>query len=138
VSVELIQGDILTHAFAPGQFDLVYSVGVLAEHTPLTASLVDQVWQWLRPGGRFAFTTVHPDSASIPRTVGRTVGRLLLPITAGTVHRHLHDRITAGGLYADEALVRAQLEPRFDVEALTRMESEAHLHCLCVARKSIA
>ncbi len=33
--VTLIHGDLLEHEFGTGQFDLVYSIGVLAEHVPL-------------------------------------------------------------------------------------------------------
>jgi len=47
----------------------------------------------------------------------------------------LRRRLLAGGLYADEERVRELLRPRFAVESLERIESEAHLHCLCVARK---
>ena len=61
-SVRLVHGDVLTYDFAPASFDLVYSVGVLAEHTPFDDRVVANVCRWLRPGGRFAFITVHPDS----------------------------------------------------------------------------
>lgn len=137
-SIELIEGDLLAHAFEPGRFDLVYSVGVLAEHSPLDPRLVARIGRWLKPGGRFAFTTVHPDSSSIPRTIGRTAGRVVLPFTAGGIRRYLHRRLTADGMYADEALVRERLASGWTIESLTRFESEAHLHCLCVARRVIA
>jgi SAM-dependent methyltransferase len=134
-SIELIHGDIVTQLFERGRFDLVYSIGVLAEHMPLDHALVDKVHDWLAPGGQFAFTTVHPASPSVRLTMGRALGRLMLPVASGALRQRLHERLTAGGLYADEALVRSQLEPRFVIESLTRLESEAHLHCLCVARK---
>ena len=134
-SIELVEGDVLTHDFGAARFDLVYSVGVLAEHTPLDSRIVANVQRWLRSGGRFAFTTVHPDSPSVPTTVGRALGRFALPFTAGTVRSRLHRRLTAGGLYADEELITSLLAGGFAIEALTRMVSEAHLHCLCVARK---
>jgi SAM-dependent methyltransferase len=137
-SIELIEGDFLAHAFASEQFDLVYSVGVLAEHSPLDAGLITRIGRWLKPGGRFAFTTVHPDSLSIPRTIGRTAGRLAMPFAAGMVRRYLHRRLTADGMYADEALVCERLASGWTIESLTRFESEAHLHCLCVARRVTA
>ena len=137
-AIELVQGDIMRHDFDAGRFDLVYSVGVLAEHTPLDEQAIANVRRWLRPNGRFAFTTVHPDSPSIPRTLPRAIGRLLFPLTAGAVRRRLHDRITARGLYADEWRIRRLLEPAFTIESLTRVTSEAHLHALCVARKVVA
>ena len=134
-SIDLVEGDLLTHDFGTGRFDLVYSVGVLAEHTPLDSRVVSNVHLWLRSGGRFAFTTVHPDSLSVPTTAGRALGRFALPFTTGRVRRRLHRRLTAGGMYADEELIASLLARGFAIEALTRMVSEAHLHCLCVARK---
>ena len=134
-SVSLIEGDLFEYDFAAGGFDLVYSIGVLAEHVPLDAAIVARVHRWLRAGGRFAFTTVHPDSPSIPTTAGRRLGRMLLPVTAGPVRRRLHARLLSRGMYADETRIRELLGPRFTIESLARFESEAHLHGLCVARK---
>ena len=59
-TIQLIEGDALTHQFSPDSFDLIYSVGVLAEHTPFDSRIVDNVATWLRPGGRFAFTPTFP------------------------------------------------------------------------------
>lgn len=132
-TIQLIEGDALTHQFSPDSFDLIYSVGVLAEHTPFDSRIVDNVATWLRPGGRFAFTTVHPDSASIPKTLGRTLGRAALPFSPGPIRRWLRAKLTAAGQYADEALIVERLGRRFSIESITRLQSEAHLHCLCVA-----
>jgi SAM-dependent methyltransferase len=137
-SVSLIEDDMLDHRFEPARFDLVYSIGVLAEHTPLDEQIVGRVLEWLKPGGRFAFTTVHPASSSIPRTLGRQLGEWLAPVVPASIGRRLRARLLAGGLYADERRVRELVEPAFEVESLERFESEAHLHCLCVARKRIA
>jgi hypothetical protein len=41
----------------------------------------------------------------------------------------------SGGLYADERWIETVLTPHFTVESITLMESEAHLHCLCIARR---
>jgi len=137
-SVSLLQGDLLTHPFDPERFDLVYSIGVLAEHVPLDAALVANVARWLKPGGTFAFTTVHPASPSIPRTPGRRVGEWIAPLAFGQLRRSLRDHLLAQGLYADEERVRELLGRSFVVESLDRFVSEAHLHCLCVARKASA
>lgn len=132
----LVCGDLLTCELPAHAFDLVYSIGVLAEHTPLDAAVVARVAAWTRPGGRFAFTTVHPDSRSVPRTPVRRVATALLPIVPAAAREVLARRLMAGGLYADEAWIRRVLSPAFVIESLTTMESEAHLHCLCVARKA--
>jgi SAM-dependent methyltransferase len=135
-TIELVLGDALTHDFAPGSFDLIYSIGVLAEHTPFDGRIVENAARWLRPGGRFAFTTVHPDSSSIPKTLGRTLGWAALPISPAPVRRWLRERLTAGGQYADERLIVERLGQRLSIESMARLKSEAHLHCLCVAQKA--
>lgn len=135
-TIQLVEGDALTQEFPSESFDLVYSIGVLAEHTPFDERIVSNVARWLRPGGRFAFTTVHPDSTSIPGTPGRTLGRALLPFSPEPLRRWLRHRLTAGGQYADERLIRERLGTSFAIESMSRLESEAHLHCLCVAVKA--
>jgi SAM-dependent methyltransferase len=137
-TIELVRGDVMSHDFAPASFDLIYAIGVLAEHTPLDARVVTNVARWIKPGGRFAFTTVHLESASVPRTVGRTVGSLLLPLTSGRIRRRLRDRLTIHGLYADESSIQELLDQAFTIESMTRLHSEAHLHSLCVARRKAA
>jgi len=135
-TIQLVEGDVLSHDFAPESFDLIYSIGVLAEHTPFDVRVVNNVATWLRPGGRFAFTTVHPASASIPKTMSRVIGRAMLPFSTGAMRRWLRKRLTADGQYADEALIVERLGSQLQIESMTRLESEAHLHCLCVARKA--
>jgi SAM-dependent methyltransferase len=135
-SIQLIEGDLLTYPFESERFDLVYSIGVLAEHSPFDERIVANVARWLKPGGRFAFTTVHPASESVPRTLKRTLATWVEPLTTGATRKRLRERLMSGGLYADESRVRELLEPSLTIESLTTFVSEAHLHCLCVARKS--
>lgn len=134
--VTLIHGDLVTHHFADASFDLVYSIGVLAEHAPFDSEVAGHVHRTLKPGGRFAFSTVHPDSPSITATAGRSVGRALAPLMPGPIKRRLRERLLSGGMYADEARIRDVLSPGFLIESIERFVSEAHLHCLCVARKA--
>lgn len=136
IPITLITGDVLGHVFPPSSFDLVYSIGVLAEHVPLDSTMVDRVHSWLKPGGRFAFTSVHPASPSVPKTTPRMlasalVGALPLALTAS-----LHQRLVGGGLYADERWIAAVLGRRFVIESLERFHSDVHLHGRCVARKA--
>lgn len=133
--IALVEGDLATSVFAPAQFDLVYSIGVLAEHAPLDAEVIARVSRWLKPRGRFAFTTVHPDSPSIPQTLKRRLGRFAAAHAPAAVSRTVRPRLLAGGMYADEQHIMELTRGHFDLEELRRFESEAHLHCLCVARK---
>jgi len=133
--VALVNRDVSTAEFEAGSFDLVYSIGVLAEHVPLDDAVVSRVARWLRPGGRFAFTTVHPESASVPQTAMRRVARAVSTVVPAPVDAPLRARLLVRGLYADERAVRELLAARFTIETLERFESEAHLHCRCIARK---
>lgn len=135
-TITLVHDDFLSHDFGPGRFDLVYSIGVLAEHSPFDARVAAAVHDWLVPGGVFAFTAVHPLSFSVPRTVPRRAGEWLLPFTAGPLRRALRDRLMADGLYADAERLRDVLEPAgFAVESVDEYESDVHRHCLAAARK---
>ena len=133
--ITLIHGDLFTQPLEDGAFDLVYSIGVLAEHAPLNEAAVTRVRRLLKPGGRFAFSTVHPDSPSITQTIGRTVGRAIATLP-GPFQRPLRERLLSGGMYADETRIEELLKPAFQIESIERFISEAHLHCLCVARKA--
>src|ERR1019366_4511540 len=124
----LIEGDFLSFEFEPGEFDLVYSIGVLGEHSPFDEALATRVRRWLKPGGRLAFTTVHPLSSSVPRTLQRRVGEWLLPIARGRSRRALRSRLMRDGLYADEERVREVLEVTgFTVESMELFQSDVHL-----------
>jgi ubiquinone/menaquinone biosynthesis C-methylase UbiE len=132
--VTLIEGDFLQYDFRPAEFDLVYSIGVLAEHTPFDQAIASRVRRWLKPGGRFAFTTVHPSSFSVPRTLQRRLGERLLPVTFGMVRRVLRARLMSDGLYADEEQVRnVAAAAGLAIESLEPFASDVHLHMLAVA-----
>jgi SAM-dependent methyltransferase len=134
-SVTLVEGDLFSCEFEDGRFDLVYSIGVLAEHVPFDRAVVARVWRWLRPDGRFAFTTVHPESPSIPRTMKRRIGQSIAALAPAAMAQPIRARLLAGGLYADETRINELLARRFEIDALWQFESEAHRHCWCVARK---
>jgi SAM-dependent methyltransferase len=133
-TISLVHGDLADHDFPPASFDLVYSIGVLAEHVPLDEAVVSRVGRWLRPGGRFAFTTVHPESHSVPQTLRRRVSRAALPLVPESLAGPLRNRLLTGGRYADERRIRELVASSFTVESLDRFVSESHLHCRAVAR----
>lgn len=134
--ITLINGDLASYAFAPGSFDLVYSIGVLAEHVPLTRALAGRVASWLRPGGRFAFTTVDPQSPDVPKTASRRLASAILPAAPGAIGEALHHRLMVGGMYGDERWIRRTLSGLFEIESLDRFQSDVHLHGRCVSRKA--
>jgi SAM-dependent methyltransferase len=133
--IVLVRGDLASHDFARNSFDLVYSIGVLAEHVPLNRSLVTRVAGWLKPGGRFAFTTVDPQSPDVPKTPARRIASAVLPIVPGDLGRRLHERLMTGGMYGDARWIQSQLTGLFTIESLEQYQSDVHLHGRCVARK---
>ena len=133
--ITLIKADLATYQFGDGSFDLVYSIGVLAEHVALTRPLAERVANWLKPGGRFAFTTIDPQSPDVPLTWPRRLATAMLPLAAGTIGEALHQRLMVGGMYGDERWIRRQLGGVFDIEVIDRFRSDVHLHGRCVARR---
>jgi SAM-dependent methyltransferase len=134
--ITTIHGDFLNHTFPAGHFDFVYSIGVLAEHSPFDGAIAQRIHEWLVPGGVFAFTAVHPLSFSVPRTLKRRIGEMLLPVSAGRLRRALRERLLSDGLYADEERLRDVLTASgFRIESIEPFESDVHLHLLTVARK---
>jgi SAM-dependent methyltransferase len=137
--VTLVEGDFLTLSLETGRFDLAYSIGVVGEHVPFDLPLARRVYGWLRHDGRFAFTAVHRDSFSVPRTFSRRAAELLLPMMPGALRTRIRRRLLSGGLYVDESYIQEVLQAAgFAIESLERHQSDVHLHCLCVARKVAA
>ncbi len=133
----LVEGDFLRHEFPPASFDLVYAIGVLAEHSPFDLSVAARIRSWLKPGGRFAFTAVHLLSPSVPRTMKRRLGERLLPVAMGPIRSAVRSRLMSGGLYADEAYLSDVLGAAgFTVETMEPFESDVHRHLVTVARVS--
>jgi len=56
--LELLCGDIYSLELPAGGFDLIYSIGVLAEYSPLTAALLEKLTALLAPRGRLLLTAV--------------------------------------------------------------------------------
>jgi SAM-dependent methyltransferase len=66
-NVAIVQGDLLRPPFAPGSFDLIYSLGVL-DHTPDPRRAFLALARLLRPGGRIAIW-VYPRERPIVEAV---------------------------------------------------------------------
>jgi SAM-dependent methyltransferase len=137
--VTLVEGDFLVHDFEAGEFDLVYSIGVLAEHSPLDEALAARVARWLRRGGRFAFTAVHLASPSVPRSLKRRAAEWASSLAWSmptALAERVRARLMSGGMYADEDRVRSLLaKVGLTTESIGLFESDVHLHVIAVARR---
>lgn len=65
--VSIVRGDLLRLPFAPGSFDLIYSLGVL-DHTPDPRAAFLGLARLLRPGGRIAIW-VYPHERPIVEAI---------------------------------------------------------------------
>ncbi len=63
----IVRGDLLRLPFAPGSFDLIYSLGVL-DHTPDPRAAFLALARLLKPGGRIAIW-VYPRERRIVETI---------------------------------------------------------------------
>jgi SAM-dependent methyltransferase len=132
--VELVEADFLNFDCGATQFDLVYSIGVLAEHSPFDDAIASRVRRWLKPGGRFAFSAVHPGSQTVPRTFKRRVAERLMPAAPEPLRSTLRDRLMRDGLYADELRIRNVLAGAgMEIESIGPFQSDVHLQVLTVA-----
>jgi SAM-dependent methyltransferase len=66
-AVAVLRGDLLRPPFAPGSFDLIYSLGVL-DHTPDPRRAFLALARLLKPGGRIAIW-VYPRERPIVETI---------------------------------------------------------------------
>jgi SAM-dependent methyltransferase len=66
-NVSIVRGDLLRLPFAPGSFDLIYSLGVL-DHTPDPRAAFLDLARLLRPGGRIAIW-VYPRERPIVEAI---------------------------------------------------------------------
>jgi SAM-dependent methyltransferase len=134
--IELIHADFLRLELAAMQFDLVYSIGVLAEHSPFDEAIAARIKTWLKPGGTFAFSTVHPQSPTVRRTIKRRVAERLMPATRGPLRASLRARLMRDGLYADEQRIREVLGAvGMRIESIGPFQSDVHLQMLTVATR---
>jgi len=86
-NVQIIQGDLLNLPFSPGQFDLVYSIGVL-HHTPDTRKAFQAVAKMVKPAGKLAVWVYRKNTmpqewinSSLRAVTSRLPHSILKPVT---------------------------------------------------------
>ncbi len=80
-SVSVVKGDLLRPPFAPGKFDLIYSLGVL-DHTPDARLAFLSLAKLLKPGGRIVIWVYPKERPALERIVN--------------VHRAISKRLPLG------------------------------------------
>ena len=137
--ITLVKGDLATHQFPRRQFRSRVFDRRAGRACRARRARWSSAWRrWLKPGGRFAFTTIDPQSPDVPATWQRRVATAMLPIAPGPIGDALHRRLMVGGMYGDERWIRRQLRGLLAIETIERFRSDVHLHGRCVARKPVA
>jgi len=91
-NVQVVQADLLRLPFAPGTFDLIYSIGVL-HHTAATRAAFEALVRVLKPGGQLAAWVYRRNTA--PQ---EAINSGLRAISSRLPDRALHALAVAGAL----------------------------------------
>ena len=123
-SIELLTGDVFSPTLREGDFDLIYSIGVLGEYVPLDADVLKRLHALLKPGGVAFFTVTDARSRvsepenSPPSFVRRVVRKIFPRLSAGLrvmLNRYFSPSYTTPPrmerLLRDSEFVRFTMEP---------------------------
>jgi len=136
--------DVGSSSLSPGTFDVVYSIGVFGEYTPVDAALLHRFHELLAPGGRLFFTTVDthsrlqvPENASL--SPGRRVLRRLFPLLPAT-GRAAMNRAFSSCYLSEIELTRLMRVSKFASFSISRFRHPSGwngTHLDCHAEKEI-
>jgi len=123
-TIELRAADICKLELREQSFDLIYSIGVLGEYSPINAATFSNFFRLLKPGGKLFVTAVDtcsrlqmPESTQ-PRLLRRGL-RKGFPLLPSAVRRALNRRFNS--YYVSEAEMKALLQgSQFTNFTLTR------------------
>ncbi|HTM66317.1 MAG TPA: class I SAM-dependent methyltransferase [Flavipsychrobacter sp.] len=82
--IELIEGNFYDYDFGGVQFDFIYSVGVLGEHTVFDKHVCAKLYALLKDGGRLFFTTVDIEPR---KNLKRKLAEAIYPLMAKNIKR---------------------------------------------------
>jgi SAM-dependent methyltransferase len=125
--IELLCGELHGLSLEPARFDLIYSIGVFGEYSPLDRKLIQSFLRLLRPGGKFFITAVDAASRiSVPErgqpSFARRVARKTLPILPGML------RLGINRVLSPFYTTRPRLEAIFRKAGVAKYEMAAYQH----------
>lgn len=91
--IDLVSGNILELQLAPNSFDLIYSIGVLGEHSPFDTYICDKLFDLLKPGGELLFSVVDVKSKFQSMSWKRRMAEAACPFLPAPVQRPLRKRL---------------------------------------------
>jgi len=119
------------------KFDLIYSLGVLGEHSPFDLSICNNVYKLLNDKGIFYFTVVDADSKKIRISTSRKLAEIILPFIPGRARKKIQSRwkkfyLNRHDLYR---IMETSNFSSFDISHLQSTAKWRGAHFECIARK---
>lgn len=142
-ATDLLCGDIYSLDLSSYSFDLIYSIGVLGEYSPLNLKLLDKLFELLNSDGKLFITAVDIQSRmQMPENLRPTIGRRIvrkafpwLPLSA----RELVNRLLSSFYLTKVDLEKLLKESSFSNYVITRYQNPAGwqgAHFDCIAYRS--
>ena len=126
-SIDLRCGDVLEIELPRGGFDLIYSIGVLAEYSPLDARVLGRFRELLAPGGALFVTAVESSSrVSVAERGAPSFGRRLIRKCFPWMPRGLRRLLNRG--LSPFYLSRPQLQAAFAAAGFEQVTLSAYPH----------
>lgn len=134
-NIKLIYGDFLSTDFPLHYFDLVYSMGVLAEYIPLNEEVVSRIHDFLKTDGLFIFTAVTPEGRGDKyKSISRVIAERIYRYLPKMIKNRLHDRLFLARYYASRAQIEMLLSSHFEICTVNDCFENTFPHLICVAR----
>jgi len=135
--IDLLCASIFGLHLPSGKFDMVYSFGVLGEHSPFTSEICEAVFNTLKANGIFFFTVVDIDSKRIKRSLKRRMIDLIYPICPAAIQNMIDAGISHYMTF--EKLENIMVNSSFREFDITRRVENSHgwsgAHFNCIAKK---
>jgi SAM-dependent methyltransferase len=119
--VDLVRANLLESAFHAESFDLIYSIGVLGEHSPFDLALCEKLYRSLKRGGKLFFTVVDRESRVCRKRLRRRLADALYPVFPAAVRRRLDER------WRSFYMTKAELKAVMDNSPFKRFEIARHI-----------
>lgn len=111
-NINLVRSDIFNLPLKKDIFDCVFSIGVLAEHTPLNDEVFEEVGRILKRGGLFLFTA---QKIGIIPKLRVKVAQLLFPLLSSSVKERI-ELFRTGFDHNEQTIRRLAKRHDFDVQ----------------------
>jgi SAM-dependent methyltransferase len=144
-AIELRCGDICALELSDQSFDLIYSIGVVAEYPLLDDVLLSRLFQLLKPGGKLFFTAVDIYSrlkiaTNTPITLTRRALRRCFPLLPSFAKKSLNRALSSHYVTEREltALLAGSPFSDFTIARYQHRSGWQGTHLDCLAQRGAA